>query len=247
MDPFVVVDEALDGLAVGADVAIPAEATRHLRKVLRHGDGGAVVVSDGRGRTAAAVLVPDGARLTAEVVVADAPRPRLHVLQGLAKGRKVDDVIRTLTELGADRVTPIAAERSVVRLTGDKATKATERWRAVARAATEQARRPHALQVDPPRTVDEVAEALGAEPGARLVVAHVGAGRALAQGLEELPATAASLVLAVGPEGGWTDAEVDRFTAVGGLTVSLGRSVLRTEHAAPALAAIASFTLGRMV
>lgn len=243
-DPFVLVDPgALDGATAGQAVALPKDADKHLRTVLRLGAGAPVVLADGEGATAPAHLTGDAAELAEDVTVEPEPRPSLHVLQGLAKGRKVDDVVRTLTELGVDRVTPIAAERSVVKLTGPKADKAVERWRAVARAASEQSRRARAPRIDAPATVKQVVADLS---GAHVVVAHVGATVPLADALEAAP-EADRLVLAVGPEGGWTDAEVERLVSAGAVAASLGRSVLRTEHAAPALAAISAYVLGRMV
>lgn len=243
--PFVLVDAgSLDGATAGTAVALPRDAAKHLRTVLRLGPGAELVAADGHGTWAAARLTDDGVEVTEDPTTDDEPRPRIHVLQGLAKGRKVDDVIRTLTELGVDAITPVAADRSVVKLTGDKVDKAAERWSAVARAASEQARRSRAPHIGRPASVAELAPGLADR---RLVVAHVGATRPLADALSSELGATDEVVLAVGPEGGWTDAEVDRFAAVGGTAVSLGRSVLRTEHAAPALAAITAYVLGRMV
>lgn len=244
-DPFVVLDAgALDAAGEGATVPLPRDADRHLRTVLRLSPGAPLLLADGAGASAPAQLAEDGARLTGEVELEPAPEVTIEVLQGLPKGRKLDEVVRVLTELGVDRLTPVAAERSVTRLEGAKVDKAVERWRAVARAAAEQSRRARTLVVDPPVGLDQlpVADEGG---GALLLVAHVGAERGLRDVLRDLDGVA-RVVVAVGPEGGWTDAEVARLTAVGGHLASLGRSVLRTEHAAPALAAVVSFTLGRM-
>lgn len=257
MEPFVVLAPgSLDGRREGDVVALPPDTVKHLRTVLRRRPGSPVVLADGVGVSAPASLAaPDGARLTAAPTSTPAPRPSLHVLQGLPKGRKLDDVVRTLTELGVDRITPVAAERSVVELVGARLDKAVARWRAVAVAAAEQSRRPHVPVVDPPATVDDVvAELDAAGPAVVSVVAHVGAPTPLAAALpsprdrqgRDDAARIDRLVLAVGPEGGWTTAEVERFSTSGAVAASLGASVLRTEHAAPALAAIAAFTLGRM-
>lgn len=242
VDPFVLLDPGALGTGGSADVvALPADVTTHLRTVLRLEPGAAVVLADGAGVSGPAVLLDEGARLTGPLRQVPAPRPTVHVLQGLAKGRKVDEVIRTLTELGVDRVTPIAAARSVTRLDGAKQTKAVARWEAVARSACEQARRSRVPRIDAPMTVTGVCAELG---GADVVVAHVGA----TEGLSEALAAGGAgdrLVLAVGPEGGWTDEEVARFRSAGARVAGMGPTVLRTEHAAPALAAVVAFSLGR--
>lgn len=248
MDPFVVLGAgALDGRVPGDVVALPAGTEKHLRTVLRRPDGSGVVLTDGAGTTGVATLVADGARLAGEPAVTPAPRPTLHVLQGLAKGRKVDEVVRVLTELGVDTITPVAGERSVKELAGPKREKTLARWRAVATAAAEQSRRPHVPTIDEPGTVPEILARLDTVGGtSTVVVAHVGAEVGLADALTDGLRDADEVVLAVGPEGGWTDAEVAAFARAGAAVAHLGASVLRTEHAAAALVAVVSFRLGRM-
>jgi 16S rRNA (uracil1498-N3)-methyltransferase len=249
VEPFVVLSPGvLDGRSAGDVVPLPPETAQHLRTVLRRPAGSPLVLADGAGTTVPASLAPPaGARCEAAPTTSPSPRPALHVLQGLPKGRKLDEVVRTLTELGVDRVTPVESDRSVVRLEGPKRDKAVTRWRSVATAAAEQSRRAHLPVIDAPATVDEILDELAADgDGTVVVVAHVGAGTPLADALPR-PDGVACLVLAVGPEGGWTADEVAAFRARGAAVATLGSSVLRTEHAAPALAAIATFTLGRMV
>ncbi len=93
-----------------------------------------------------------------------------------------------------------------------------------------------------PDSLDDLVAGLGGRP---CLIAHVGATQ------DPLVAARAAagfgeVVLAVGPEGGWTDAEVTTLTAAGAQAVSLGASVLRTEHAAVVLAAVVGAGLGRM-
>lgn len=248
MDPFVVLEAgALDGRGVGDVVPLPPATEKHLRTVLRRPDGSGVVLADGGGTGAPATLVADGARLAGEPAVTPAPRPTLHVLQGLAKGRKVDEVVRVLTELGVDAITPVAGERSVKELAGPKRERALARWRAVATAAAEQSRRPHVPTISEPGTVTEILARLDAGDGtSHVVAAHVGAAGGLAGALPDGLREVDEVVLAVGPEGGWTDDEVAAFAGAGAAVVHLGASVLRTEHAAAALVAVVSFRLGRM-
>ncbi len=244
-DPFVLLTPgALDDRGDGDAVPLPSDVDKHLRTVLRLPAGAGLVVADGEGAWAPARLADGGARLAGEVTVEPEPAVAIHVLQAVPKGRKLDEVVRVLTELGVDAVTPVEAERSLVKLEGPKRDKALARWTAVARAAAEQSRRPRALRVEPPATVAGLC-ARDEEPTV-LLVAHVGVDGGLREALRELPSGTRRVAVAVGPEGGWTADEVDAFRRAGGTAVSVGRSVLRTEHAAPALAAVVSFTLGRM-
>lgn len=248
MDPFVVIGAgALEGRGAGEVVALPAATAKHLRTVLRRPVGSGVVLADGRGTTVPAELVADGARCLATPATTPVPVPAVHVLQGIAKGRKVDEVVRTLTELGVDAVTPVAAERSIKELEGPKAERTLARWRAVATAAAEQSRRPHVPDIGAPGTVAEVLERLaGADGTTRVVAAQVGADAPLASAVTGELRAADRVVLAVGPEGGWTPDEEACFRAHGADVVSLGPAVLRTEHAGAALGAVVMFTLGRM-
>ena len=249
MDPFVVLAPgALDGRTAGDVVALPAATAKHVRTVLRRPVGSGLVLADGAGVTAAAELAEEGARCLEPSTRTPTPTPTVHVLQGLAKGRKLDEVVRTLTELGVDAVTPVAADRSVKELDGPKRDRTLDRWRAVATAASEQARRPHVPEIAEPGTVAEVmARLVGAgDDRLRVIVAHVGASRPLSSAVSSELAGVDRVVLAVGPEGGWTPGEVASFADHGAAVVSLGDPVLRTEHAAAALAAVVMFTVGRM-
>lgn len=237
--PFVHVDVALAGGAAGDQVTLGERDRHHLATVLRLRPGAQVELADGAGTWAPAVLTDDGAVLGAAAVSRPRPSPALRVAQGLPKGRKLDEVIRVCTELGADTVVPVAAARSVTRLDGAKADKAVARWSAVASAASEQARRVWRPEVLHPRP----AARLGPGPGEILLVAHPG-GTPLPVVLDDLGRTT-SVLVAIGPEGGWTPEEVDRWTEQGARTVGLGETVLRTEHAAAAALAVIAAGVGR--
>ncbi len=171
--------------------------------------------------------------------------PVLHVLQALPKGRKLDEVIQAVVELGVERITPVAAERSVGRLIGDKRERARRRWMAVARAAATQSRRAWLPQVSELLDVETAAASLD-HPHIGGVVAHVGASTGLAAALAALPPGTSEVAVAIGPEGGWTEAEVDCWSRSGLKGITLGPSVLRTEHAAFGACAAIAYATGRM-
>jgi 16S rRNA (uracil1498-N3)-methyltransferase len=242
--PYVHLSAPLRDVLAGGEVPLDADAAHHLAKVLRLRPGATLVVADGAGREAPAHLGDGVVVLAADPHHRPATSPQLTVAQALPKARKLDEVIRQVTELGVDRVVPVAAERSIVRLDGDRAERATGRWRAVARAAAEQARRPHLPVVSPVTSTSDLVAAF--PPGDRLLVAHLGARRSLAAAVAAAVSEGASgIVVAVGPEGGWSEAEVAALVSGGGEVVGLGPSVLRTEHAAAAAVAVAAALAGR--
>jgi 16S rRNA (uracil1498-N3)-methyltransferase len=246
--PYLHIDAELTDAEVGTAVALDPDARHHLTRVLRLSVGADVEVSDGRGNAARAELVSDGAVLTSPVEAAPVPRPRLVVAQGLPRSRRFDEVVRQVTELGADRIVPVAAARSVTRLDAERAERAVERWTAIGRSAAEQSRRPWRPVVDPVVRAHDLVRALPA--GTRLLVAHVGAELALPAALAagDEPRRSrrpSSLAIAVGPEGGWDDDEVTAFVDGGATVVGLGATVLRTEHAAAAACAVLAAVTGR--
>jgi 16S rRNA (uracil1498-N3)-methyltransferase len=192
----------------------------HLTAVLRLRDGEIVVAGDGAGRWVPCRVdtgsAPTGATLipVGPVETTAALRPPVTVAFAPVKGDRPEWVVQKLTELGVDRIVPILTARSVVRWEGERATKAVERLRRVAREAAGQCRR---------AWLPEVAEicslpALDALTGTATVLASPGGS----------PPDLGRPVVAVGPEGGWDQAELD----AGFDTVGLGSTILRAETAA---------------
>ncbi len=204
-----------------ADLAAPRlddADHHHLARVLRLRDGDPMTVGDGRGawRPARFRLDPEaGPDADGEVIeVAAAERP-VAVGFSLIKGGRPELVVQKLTELGVDRILPLAAERSVVRWDESRAAANLERFRRVAREAAMQSRRVHLSEVVAVGRPADVADGPG------LAVAEPG-GEPLGG-----PGTDPVDVVLVGPEGGWTDDEL-----AGRRTVGLGSTVLRAETAA---------------
>lgn len=203
----------------------PGDA-HHLGRVLRLRAGEAVGASDGRGRWRACAVAAAGAqgvRLEAAgpVVAERAPHPPVTVGFSLVKGDRPELVVQKLTELGVDRILPLAAARSVVRWDPDRAARGVGRLRQVAREAAMQCRRPRLPEVAEVTTVAAAAAALG------------GSGGLCHQDGAERPSLRRPAVL-VGPEGGWDEAEL----ACGLPTVGLGPTTLRAETAAIAAAVL---------
>jgi 16S rRNA (uracil1498-N3)-methyltransferase len=223
----------VEGVADVAQVGLSADDVHHFGRVLRLRDGEEIIVSDGAGHWARArwqgsesrggvplqalrdATGPGGdgnvqfeARATPALTVAFAP----------TKGERPEWVVQKLTELGIDRIVPLVSERSVVRWSGTRGQGAVARLRRVAREAAAQCRRVWLPEVGDVVTFAELA-GLG-ESGApgEVVLAQLSGDRP----------SVAQRVVAVGPEGGWSTAEL----ASGLPTVGFGLSVLRAETAA---------------
>lgn len=235
--PFVLVEASLADVGRGTRVPLDQDVRHHLGRVLRRGDGDPLELTDGRGHVVDAVLSGDVATCSGPVRRHAPPAPRVRVVHALPKGRALDEVVRTLTELGVAELVPVVTERCVSRLDGDRAAAATQRWQAVADASAQQARRAHRLRVDPVASLDRVVDELARTDGF-LLVADPGASVALGAVLRA-PDTLredVSVSVVVGPEGGFTDRELSTLTEAGFTAVRAGGTVLRSIHAATVLA-----------
>jgi 16S rRNA (uracil1498-N3)-methyltransferase len=151
---------------------------------------------------------------------------------------RMEWAIEKCTELGVAHIVPVIARRTDVHLAA-ATIKRTERWRRIARQAAEQSRRALPPQIAAPV---ELPEALGLPGNVRIVLAESEEKALLRDVLESLPPEA-EIVLAVGPEGGWTIDELQSFQQAGWTSASLGKTVLRAETAAIAATAIATSEL----
>jgi 16S rRNA (uracil1498-N3)-methyltransferase len=227
---------------VRLDVATPAPervrvegaALHHLR-VARVVPGEELEVFDGRGRAWAAWLETvdeAGAMLRLGAERRGATGRAVVLLQGLPKGDKLEWVLQKATELGVSAVWPVVTARSVARPRADALGARHTRWQRIVEEAARQSGRADVPEVTALRVLDEAVRAL--PPGVRLLVLDEEErserlGRAAGDG---------PLALVVGPEGGLGREEVDALRAAGGVPVSLGPLVLRTETAGLAALAV---------
>ncbi|MGN2640794.1 16S rRNA (uracil(1498)-N(3))-methyltransferase [Nocardia takedensis] len=229
----------------GAVAVLDGPEGRHAATVRRIRVGEPITLSDGRGLLAASeVVAAQRDRLELRIVdraVAPPVAPPVTVVQALPKSDRSELAVELMTEAGADVIVPWQAARCVANWEG-KAAKAVDKWRAAARSAARQSRRPYIPEVaDLHRTAD-VVERVRAAVAAGAVVAALhesGLDRFTALPL----ASAAAVVLVVGPEGGLDEAELAALTAAGARPVLLGPTVLRTSTAAAvALGALGALT-----
>jgi len=222
----------VDALPVGDTAVLDGPEGGHAATVKRLREGEGLLLADGRGGLAHAVVTAV-AKDTLELEVVDrrtlpAPAPRVLLAQALVKGDRGELAVELATEAGVDAVLPWRAARCVARWeTGPRGDKALARWRATAREAAKQARRAWVPEVEEPVTTAALARRI-ADVRAALVL-HESATDGLAA--IDLPA-AGDLLLVVGPEGGIADEELDALVAAGARAVRLGPEVLRASTAA---------------
>lgn len=206
-------------LGAGGDPLIDDATEHHLRRVLRLRDGETVSVTDGQGSWQLTTAVAtDPWHLEAVGAVEHEPRrsERVEIAAAIPKGDRLEWLVQKVTEVGADRLTLLHAQRSVVRWKPERVEQQRARLQRVADEACRQSRRVWRLAIDAPVEAGEVLSAfLVAEPGGR-------------------PVRSGDRRIAIGPEGGWTPEEL----AGAGERVTLGDTVLRTETAAVVAAAL---------
>ncbi len=223
-------------LGPGAQFALAPEAAQHVSKALRLKAGDSLTVFDGRGGEFEAVIQRvDRERVEVKVGPGrDVERESalsIGLAQGLPEADKMDWIIQKAVELGVAWIQPLVCDRSVVRLSGERAARREAHWRRVAVAACEQSGRNRVPEVRPTLGFQSWIAVPGTMarwmlvPGATPIAAHA--------------SPPEPLELLVGPEGGLSEREHDLAVSRGCESVSVGARVLRTETAPlAALAAI---------
>ncbi len=222
-------------LVTGLALSLPAGAARHVQ-VLRLQPGDVITLFNGEGGEFDATVIRMG-RSDVEVEVGvhraverEASRA-VHLLAGITANERMDWLVEKATELGVASITPLVAERSVLKLKGERAEKKLAHWQGVAVAAAEQCGRNRVPTVHPAVTLSEWLKK--APPGERWVLS-------LSEGtrpLSEMAGTDTVTVLS-GPEGGLSPAEETAALAAGFAPVTLGPRVLRAETAPLAVLAV---------
>lgn len=230
----------------GDTVVVADEDYRYLMRVLRLVAGDRVTLFDGHGGEADAEITRVGPRAV-ELVVRERRRgeastgPLLTLIQALARGEKLDLVVQKATELGVGRIVPVTTERAVPRLETIRAGSRRARWQKIAREAARQSGRADVPEIDPV-TPFPIAVAAAPRESLKLILWENARGHRMR---EALPASAPSgIVVAVGPEGGFSDGEIEQARAAGFVAVGLGPRILRTETASLAALAVLGYALG---
>jgi 16S rRNA (uracil1498-N3)-methyltransferase len=226
-------------LQTGQDALLPEQAGEHIVRVLRLERGHPLILFNGDGREYDATLSSLARRAVSAEVIAvravdrESPLP-LTLAQGIARGEKMDWILKKATELGVARIVPIVTERTEVKLDEERAERRMLHWASVIDGACEQSGRTRLPVLDPPQRLDRWLGTLDADISLRLALLPDGDVVARA-----LPTMTHGATLCVGPEGGLSENDVTLLRQTGFLGLRLGPRILRTETAGiAALAAL---------
>lgn len=219
----------------GSSAALTGQHAEHLSRVLRARVGQEFDIAAGNEVRRGQVTRVDVDRVEFELfeVVPIPPQLDLTLLLSVFKFDRMEWAIEKCTELGVARIIPVIAQRTESHL-ASAAQKRVERWRKLSHQASEQSRR-----VSPPEVADpkKLKEAITIESPVRILLSEFERECTLKHALASQPL--GSTILAVGPEGGWSENEVQLFRDAGWLSASLGNTILRAETAAIAGTAVA--------
>ncbi len=168
--------------------------------------------------------------------------PQVTLFQGVAKGEKMDTIVRQAVEVGVSRIVPVITSRTIVRMDSAKRVQRGERWRRIAEAAAKQSSRDHIPHVHDPVDMDDALLMLE-QHDVSTVLWEEFSGELFGPVLRaRLLTPDMSIALFVGPEGGLSAEECDRIVAAGAVAASLGPAIMRTETAAVVVTALAVAT-----
>ena len=225
-------------LKSGTELRLDDEQSRYVGRVLRLRVGDSLNVFNGEdGEFSAEIEAVTRSSATLRLgghvdVVTESPL-RVHLVQGISRGERMDFVVQKATELGVKRISPVLTEYGVVKLDTDRAVKRRDHWQKVAASACEQSGRIRPPLIDTPVPLKAW---FGEQPGDADVDLILRPGAA--QPLTAIAAPATKVCILIGPEGGFSPGEYEDAAVAGFADVSLGPRVLRTETAAVAAVAV---------
>jgi 16S rRNA (uracil1498-N3)-methyltransferase len=231
-------------------VTIEGSQAHHIKNVLRLKPGGHLRLFDGTGSDYDAVIVSiDADKIEVEIQRKHqsglGPRIRIVVAQAFLKEKKMDDLVRRLSELGIAGWIPFFSQRSIARPGRARLAGRIQRWQRIATEAAKQCRRKDILAISETLTFDEVL-ALGKSYDLKTVFWE-NEPKPISRDILSTPGIdIKSILVMLGPEGGFTESEVDMARLSGFVTAGLGPRILRAETAALAASALIQYLYGDM-
>jgi 16S rRNA (uracil1498-N3)-methyltransferase len=219
-------------LALNADIQLSESAAAHATRALRLNVGDNAIIFNGDGFDYACTLTAVKkntvtATITDANAICNESPLDITLLQGISSGDRMDFTIQKAVELGVKKIQPINSQRSVVKLTPDRAEKRIEHWQNVAISACEQSGRAFVPKVLPPLSLENWLSQNLYNNTLRILLNPVGAKR-----LNEIPKPASTIELLIGAEGGLSQGEIDLASSQNFQSIVLGPRILRTETAA---------------
>lgn len=213
------------------EIILPDTLANHAMRALRLRNGDEIIIFNGQGgQWLGKIDFSQGISRVYNLVWQDInveTKGEITLIQALPSGDKMDWIIEKAVEMGVSHLIPIQAERSVLRLQGERMHKRLERWQRIIESATEQCGRTKLMTLSPVQSIHDLIFSN------RTFVCQPNAGHALQSILTQSTPSAISLL--IGPEGGWSDKELQTLINHGAQAIQFGNRVLRTETAGIAL------------
>jgi len=227
---------------------ITGSEAHHILKVLRMGPGDRLTVMDGHGARFQAVI--QSATRKAVTVTLEDPLPspppspvEISLCQALLKSGPMDYLIQKTSELGVDAVFPFFSQRTIVRLEEGRLANRLRHWSEIGRNAAKQSGRTAPARITAPSSLEALTAKWKTEKGLKAMLWE-GEGRRDLKALLRGAHQTEKFVGIIGPEGGFTEEEVEMSQDAGFIPVSLGNRILRAETAAITLVAIVQYEWG---
>jgi len=222
-------------LVVGKDIRLPAEQSHYLRQVLRLQKGDHVLMFNGASAEYEAEIIllskqTCDCRVLSSDTVGRELSVSVHVIQAACRNDKIETVLQKCTELGAASFQIVVSDRATLRLAPGKSGSRLSRWRKIIIEASEQSGRTRIPEISWRKSWSEI------QSGGRCFVLNP-EGNQFWTDVRPGVAKAKSVTLAVGPEGGWSERDLENWQGLGFEGLCFGPRILRTETAAPALLA----------
>ena len=206
-------------------IILTPQQQHYLKRVLRMGEGDRFIAMDGQGKSWLAQIRGNSAKIIEQLNLATELPVAVTLMVALPKGNAFDEVVRCCTELGVATLLPLISDRTLLKPSPRK----LERWRRIATEAAEQSERQIVCKITEPKNFTAALTVVGdLETDCYICVAR-GDAEHLLTCLQRQPRK--SIVVAIGPEGGWTSQEIEAAIATGFQPVSLGRRILRAVTA----------------
>ncbi len=229
-------------------LTISGAEAKHISKVLRMKPGDRFILMDGKGSRFLAVIESAASKEVLVVLEKPVPKPlpspvHITLCQALPKSRAMDYLIQKTSELGVDRIVPFFSERTVVKYKKDSLINKMRHWHEVAISSAKQCGRGIPVSIDSPVLFSDVMEKWRGDHALKVVLWEEEESKDLKSMLETSP-PAANFVGVIGPEGGFSEEEINAARDGGFASVSLGNRILRAETAAITTVAIVQYELG---
>jgi 16S rRNA (uracil1498-N3)-methyltransferase len=234
--------------AIDRSCTIEGAEARHITRVMRMGRGDRFILMDGKGARFQ-VMIESAQRkevlVTLEELLPVPPQSSVEITlcQALLKSQAMDYVVQKTSELGVDGLFPFFSDRTVVRLHGDQSINKIRRWREISQSATKQSDRVVPAEIGPVFSFETLITQMKEEDALKVLLWEEEGAKDL-KGLLRTSSAERKFVGIVGPEGGFSNDEIQVAGEAGFITASLGYRVLRSETAAITMVAIVQYEWG---